>query len=663
MLFLSESVYKLRQRLLADLQSGKFPEEEIWRRLLEADPTDQIPLIELGRLRFAAGDIRGAEGYFWRAIDAHPCFLHSYLELGRLLWEQPEQSELGAGLSELGWSKILLDPDSSDSESTEPFDLQGEEAEALRGLTRVEQIEVLVEASRQQRDLEPLTVTARLRPYRLIHQIQENEDLDRHCVDAVLGQGEPMVPLLVGVLRDWAQNLLPEDAKPAVENTLALLGEIGAASAIPELLEFVATADVDLSGAASWAVDRIIELHPDEAGRVLGEVAPDLDPQRRLAVAERLLHYPAWKFRRLIFERLAENLDRVPKQDRDACFTGLLTAMALALGSSGADLAQAFFSGNRALLSRKTRSECDELLEVLGDSEVTPPPVEQSLWTVYDICAGLAAWDEEEEEEDDALPPEPVHRKNTPGRNDPCWCRSGKKYKKCHLEADQSSGDREPVVEGEFVELRQRIGKFLEVAVPAAEMKLAWEEFFGDNDPGQEDPVSLVDWIIHDRVSPRLGRTVLEEYLRRHGSGLSAREREMAESWSRSFIGLYEVQEIKPGTGVEVKDLISGEIFFVHDVSMSKTLVRWDAMLARVADGERGREFLGVGITVPRMRLEAFRLWLQEDRRRSGASRPEDLKRNVPRMHRAVPARRGMAFVASLVQHRRRGNITVQVRL
>jgi hypothetical protein len=23
------------------------------------------------------------------------------------------------------------------------------------------------------------------------------------------------------------------------------------------------------------------------------------------------------------------------------------------------------------------------------------------------------------------------------GRNDPCWCGSGKKYKKCHLESDQ----------------------------------------------------------------------------------------------------------------------------------------------------------------------------------------------------------------------------------
>jgi len=31
----------------------------------------------------------------------------------------------------------------------------------------------------------------------------------------------------------------------------------------------------------------------------------------------------------------------------------------------------------------------------------------------------------------------PVHRQPRPGRNDPCWCGSGKKYKHCHLLADK----------------------------------------------------------------------------------------------------------------------------------------------------------------------------------------------------------------------------------
>ncbi|MBL4632794.1 MAG: SEC-C domain-containing protein [Kofleriaceae bacterium] len=30
-------------------------------------------------------------------------------------------------------------------------------------------------------------------------------------------------------------------------------------------------------------------------------------------------------------------------------------------------------------------------------------------------------------------------RVTCPGRNEPCWCGNGKKYKKCHLRADELS--------------------------------------------------------------------------------------------------------------------------------------------------------------------------------------------------------------------------------
>ncbi len=37
--------------------------------------------------------------------------------------------------------------------------------------------------------------------------------------------------------------------------------------------------------------------------------------------------------------------------------------------------------------------------------------------------------------------PQPVRVKKTPGRNDPCWCGSGKKYKHCHLKSDMAGGN------------------------------------------------------------------------------------------------------------------------------------------------------------------------------------------------------------------------------
>ena len=41
-------------------------------------------------------------------------------------------------------------------------------------------------------------------------------------------------------------------------------------------------------------------------------------------------------------------------------------------------------------------------------------------------------WEDEQEDLD-----EPAVTESKPGRNDPCWCGSGKKYKKCHLDEDQ----------------------------------------------------------------------------------------------------------------------------------------------------------------------------------------------------------------------------------
>jgi methionyl aminopeptidase len=41
-----------------------------------------------------------------------------------------------------------------------------------------------------------------------------------------------------------------------------------------------------------------------------------------------------------------------------------------------------------------------------------------------------------------------LHSSTRPGRNDPCWCGSGQKYKKCHLDADVRGGGGAPAPRG-----------------------------------------------------------------------------------------------------------------------------------------------------------------------------------------------------------------------
>lgn len=49
--------------------------------------------------------------------------------------------------------------------------------------------------------------------------------------------------------------------------------------------------------------------------------------------------------------------------------------------------------------------------------------------------------------------------KAVPRRNEPCWCGSGKKYKKCHREADLADASDPPLVPRprDIVEIRDSI--------------------------------------------------------------------------------------------------------------------------------------------------------------------------------------------------------------
>jgi hypothetical protein len=84
-------------------------------------------------------------------------------------------------------------------------------------------------------------------------------------------------------------------------------------------------------------------------------------------------------------------------------------------------------SHGRAALGAEVRALLDEADDAALRVEAPPSPLAGAL----DDALGL-------ERVGDPAPP--LERREGPGRNDPCWCGSGKKYKKCHLDADAAGG-------------------------------------------------------------------------------------------------------------------------------------------------------------------------------------------------------------------------------
>jgi hypothetical protein len=644
MLFAPKSIIQARQALYEQMEAGTLTREQAFQQALELDPFDAVALIVLGEERYKAGDLAGTADYCWRAVTADPCHFEPWFKLFGCL---PGESEaFRNGLMELGASKALRDP-----EGIEHFKETFKNTPLTEGFADGEEfLEVTAEVFREKRRDEPEDVSERLRPYRLIDDLLETADdgLEAELVDGILEDGARCVPLLVGVLRAMATGSLPGNNQLPVICSLALLGEIGDPAALPELIECYALHDEVVRAAAIWAVKRIVRRRPEASFEIIRKLAPASDAEGRCDLAMAVGYVPDQPGKRDFLLSLLHGMEAFPKADRHELFMSVALALDYSEGAKGRELAWSLFSRHSAMLPKRTRAALRDAFKIHDEMDRAAPGVKEPEETVYELCAlpfGEEGHDvdeveddedpddnpfDDEEDQDEDFIPEPVRRSVNLGRNDPCWCGSGKKYKKCHLESDEKSRPappshkETPLVQhtaGE-AELRKRLLDFTAGALRKREMEEALLTYIGTDLPAGTEDNSLsheaLDWVVHDYVPPRLGRPLIEEFLKRSPGGLSMRQRKTLEGWSRARFSLFEVQEVREGSGVRVKDLLAGGEFFVDDVSTSKWAVLWDCLLARIEELDSRHIFTAIVLTVPKHAVAPLKEWAIGAHRRSG---------------------------------------------
>ncbi len=170
------------------------------------------------------------------------------------------------------------------------------------------------------------------------------------------------------------------------------------------------------------------------------------------------------------------------------------------------------------------------------------------------------------------------------GRNDPCPCGSGLKFKKCYLDPSAAVGGYEDGVRSRLV---RRLQSF--AAQRFGDLRFeAIDEFFDGRDPVDVFPpdaktaveINFIDWMLHDWSPEDDGRTVIDHFAETERP--SDVERTLLERMGRSALGLYEIQSVTPGTGMVLHDLLRGETYDVSERTASQSLVRWDLIAARL---------------------------------------------------------------------------------
>jgi hypothetical protein len=176
------------------------------------------------------------------------------------------------------------------------------------------------------------------------------------------------------------------------------------------------------------------------------------------------------------------------------------------------------------------------------------------------------------------------------GRNDPCPCGSGKKFKKCCALAQIP----ESVEAGKVASAHRLDEDLVNEMLRWAKRRHGsdWFEdvseayFDGPFDPDEvdEEVQLLVPWGLYQYKKEEEEPSVAADFLAERGRRLSDEGRAWIAAQLQAWLSVWEVQAVEPGESVTVRDLLTHEERVVHEVSGSKTLAHRDTVLARVVD-------------------------------------------------------------------------------
>lgn len=159
------------------------------------------------------------------------------------------------------------------------------------------------------------------------------------------------------------------------------------------------------------------------------------------------------------------------------------------------------------------------------------------------------------------------------GRNDPCWCGSGREHKKCHLH------ERAPLEERGLWLSCKAIMYVTEWPWRAAIIEAA--QLWGQHEDSDDEWFDMVtNPFISDVVLFEGGAFV--EFLATRGDLLPDDERLLAEQWLLTNRSVYTVEDVQAGVGLTLRDARTGESCQVQDQLPNRMLRVGDLVCTRL---------------------------------------------------------------------------------
>jgi len=174
------------------------------------------------------------------------------------------------------------------------------------------------------------------------------------------------------------------------------------------------------------------------------------------------------------------------------------------------------------------------------------------------------------------------------GRNDPCPCGSGRKYKQCHLRQDQVASSREHALSTAEAMAMNALFGYATSRRFAQQLVQAFQRYWG----GSYNPVSasilgmdpfrrMLEWFALDYVIDEEGHRVIALFLA-EADGAPQQVRQVLEAWAETCMSAFRVTQMRDGDRLTLFDLLRQTEIEVESRFATLNAHEDDLLLARL---------------------------------------------------------------------------------
>ena len=232
-----------------------------------------------------------------------------------------------------------------------------------------------------------------------------------------------------------------------------------------------------------------------------------------------------------------------------------------------------------------------------------------------------------------------------PGRNDPCYCGSGKKYKQCHMAADLAVDREQRAWNDAARDLRLSLFEFADderfddEAGPAAAHY--WNGLYSaDTLPlmSPSEAERFLDWFALDYTLPSTGGRIVDLFREEKANTLAPHQRELLNKWADGLpMSGYELTGYERQT-LRLKEIVFGDLIDVFEPAGHGNAPLGAIILGRPIAVQDHYEFFSMPAYIPTDEIGDLRDKLIAAQSEDGATGAGDFMRrhNVMLIHHAL---------------------------